>query len=126
LNYDGQLVELPINHDFDHDFTMTVLNDAQGFIYSAITNFIASESTNVLVNNGYTMTVKMMDGQRQYKGSMVTLRGVRIVSVGSLSLGYSDNDVSTFDVSFKAMTFSVTPGALETASNILGAINSII
>ena len=34
--YDGRKVEVPINYDYTHEFSMTVLNDAQGYIYSAL------------------------------------------------------------------------------------------
>ena len=36
LYYNGRKVDIPINYDYSHEFTITVLNDAQGYIYSAI------------------------------------------------------------------------------------------
>lgn len=68
---------------------MTIINDAQGYVYSALVNFIASDSSNVLANSGYTMTVKALTGdEKNYAGSMITLNGVRIESVSGLSFGY--------------------------------------
>lgn len=60
--YDGRKVDIPINHEYEHEFSMTVLNDAQGYIYSAIVSFLMSDSTNILANSGYTMTVKALTG----------------------------------------------------------------
>lgn len=126
LYYDGRKVDIPINHEYDHEFSMTVLNDASGYIYSALTNFIVSDATNVLANSGYTMTIKALTGDSKYSGSMITLNGVRIVSISGLSFGYDQNDIQKFTIQGKLIDFSVTPGALGTASNILGAVSQIL
>lgn len=126
IYYDGNKIDIPINHEYDHEFSMTVLNDAQGYIYSALTNFIVSDSTNILANSGYTMTIKALTGDENYAGSMITLNGVRIENISGLSFGYDQNDIQTFNISGKLINFSVTPGALGTASNILGTIDNLI
>lgn len=126
VHYDGRKVDIPINHEFDHEFSMTVLNDAQGYIYSTLANFIMSNSTNVLANSGYTMTIKALTGDKNFSGSMITLRGVRIESIGGLSFGHSDNDISTFDISGKIIDFVHTPGALGKTSNIIGMANNLL
>jgi hypothetical protein len=105
---------------------MTVLNDAQGYIYSALTNFIVNDSSNALANSGYTMTIKGLTGDRRYSGSLMTCRGVRFESVTGLSFGQTDNEIQTFTVSGKLIDFSYTAGAASTAAGILGTINSII
>ena len=46
VHYDGREVFLPINHEYNHEFSMTVLNDAQGFIYSTLVGFVMSDSGN--------------------------------------------------------------------------------
>lgn len=126
LYYNGRRVDIPINHEYEHEFSMTVLNDAQGYIYSAITNFIVSDSSNVLANSGYTMTVKGLTGDHNYSGSLMTCRGVRFETVSGLSFGQSDNEIQTFTLTGKLIDFSYTPGGLSTAAGILGSINSII
>ena len=127
LYYDGRKVDIPVNHEYDHEFNMTIINDAQGYVYSALVNFIASDSSNVLANSGYTMTVKALTGdEKNYAGSMITLNGVRIESVSGLSFGYDQNDIQTFTISGKIIDFTYTPGALGTASNILGAVNNLL
>lgn len=126
LYYAGQRVEIPVNYDWDHDFSITVINDAQGYLYSAIVNFFATQASSQMANSGYTMTVKALTGDDKYKGTLYTLYGVRIQSVSSLDYSYSGGEVSTFTVSCKCTYFTVTPGALGTVANILGAVNSLI
>lgn len=131
LMYDGRQVDVPINHEFDHAFSMTVLNDAQGYIYAAITNFIATDATNRLANSGYTMTVKALTGDKgglgdKWEGSLVTMRGVRLENVSGLSFGYDDNSLQTFTVSGKLIDFTVTPGAAAPVAGWAGAANSLL
>ena len=126
VHYDGRKVDIPINHEFDHEFSMTVLNDAQGYIYAAITNFIVTDASNHLTNSGYTMTIKGLTGDKKYSGSLITCRGVRFESVSGLSFGQSDNDIQTFTINGKIIDFTYTPGGLGKAAGILGAINSIV
>ena len=126
LNYDGHVVDIPTIADWDHTFSMTVLNDAQGYIYSALTNFIMGQVSPTLVNSGYTMTIKALTGDKDYAGALVTMRGVRIENVGSLSWDYSANDKQTFTVGGRLTDFTYTPGALQQAAGILGAFESLI
>lgn len=128
LYYDGRELDVPINHEYEHSGSMTVLNDAQGYIYSAVTNFLLSDSTNVLANSGYTMIIKCLTGgeKKSWKGSTITLRGVRFETVSGLSFGYSNNDISTFTLQFKYIDFSFTPGALGKVAGVLGAANSLL
>lgn len=72
---------------------MVILNDAQGYIYSALAEFVANTSTNVLANSGYTMILKAQNGNSKYPGIVITLNGVRLESVEGLSFGQNDNDI---------------------------------
>ena len=105
---------------------MTVINDAQGYIYAAIHNFLMSEATDVMANTGYTMTIKALTGDEKYKGTLLTLNNVRFESVSGLQFGYSDNDISTFELNCKLLDYTVTPGALGTVANIAATINSLV
>ena len=89
VHYDGKEVYIPVSYEYDHDFSMTVLNDANGYIYSAVTNFMVSDMSTSLVGSGYTMLVKALTGDSNYKGTTYTLNGVRFSSVSGLSYGYS-------------------------------------
>ena len=126
LYYNGRKVEVPINYDFSHEFSMTVLNDAQGYLYTAVSEFLMSDATNSMAKSGYTMTIKCLTGDDKYKGMLLTLQHVRIESVSGLQFGYSDNDISTFEVNCKLISWSATPGALADIANIAGAVNSLV
>ena len=126
IYYNGRKVDIPINYDYTHEFSMTVINDAQGYIYAAIHNFLMSEATDVMANTGYTMTIKALTGDEKYKGTLLTLNNVRFESVSGLQFGYSDNDISTFELNCKLLNYTVTPGALGTVANIAATINSLV
>ena len=126
VTFDGRKVDIPINHEYEHSGSMTIIDDAQGYIYSAITNFLLSDSSNVMMNSGYTMTIKILTGDSNYSGSLVTLRGVRLESVDGLTFGYDQNAIQTFSLQFKYIDFTHTPGALGTAAGIIGGVNSIL
>ena len=126
INYDGKKVIVPVNYDWNHEFSMTVINDAQGYIYSALVNFFMTESNSCLINSGYTLTSKALTGDSKYKGTLYTFFGVKITSIGQLSYSYDTTDKSIFDITMICNYFTVTPGALSKPSNILGALNSLI
>ena len=126
LYYNGRKVEIPINFDYTHEFSMTVLNDAQGYIYSAVTNFLMSDAANQMAKSGYTMSIKALTGDKKYKGMLLTLEHVRIESVSGLQFGYADNDISTFDISCRLINWNATPGALGGVAGIAGAVNSLV
>jgi len=41
--FDGRMVEIPILHEYEHDFNITLLNDNNGYLYTAIKEFIMSD-----------------------------------------------------------------------------------
>ena len=126
LYYDGCEVDIPINHEYQHEGNMTVLNDAQGYLYTAVSEFLMSDATNSMAKSGYTMTIKCLTGDDKYKGMLLSLQHVRIESVSGLQFGYGDNDISTFEVNCKLINWSATPGALADIANIAGAVNSLV
>lgn len=126
LFYDGRSIQIPVNYDYEHDFSMTVLNDANGYFYPAVAEFIMLNATTEIASGGYTMTIKALTGDEKYAGMMVTCTGVRLTNLGALSYGQSQNDVQTFDVQGQMQEFTVTPGALGTVANIEGAVNSLL
>ena len=105
---------------------MTVLNDANGYIYAAVTSFIASQSTSKLANSGYTMTIKCLTGDKNYKGATITFRSVRFDKFDALSFDYSGGEPQKFSLTFQYLDFTATPGALSTVGGVFGAVNSLI
>lgn len=127
LNYDGKAVDVPVLFDIDHDITFTVRNDAQGYIYSALRNFVMESAGKSLADSGYTMTIKALTGdEKHYKGALVTLSGVRLTTVNGLSWDYSDNGIQTFTVNAKAQQVTYTPGALQKAANVGGIVSKLL
>ena len=103
---------------------MTVLNDAKGYIYSALTNFIMSDSSNVLMNSGYTLVLRAMTGaEKKWEGMNITINGARFESIVGLDFGHDSNSIQTFTVNGKLIDYTVTPGALTKASGIVGAVS---
>ena len=41
--FDGRAVEIPILHEYDHDFTITLLNDNNGYLYTAVKEFMMND-----------------------------------------------------------------------------------
>lgn len=126
LYYNGRSIPIPIGVvDYEHSGSLTVLNDGNGYIYAALTSFLLQGSYE-LVKSGYTMTIKCLTGDSNYKGAVITLNNVILESVDGLSFGYSDNNVSTFTIKFQYLDFTFTPGALGTAAGVVGAVNQLI
>ena len=71
---------------------MSILNDANGYIYAAISNFLMGNSS-VLLDNGVVMTIKCLTGDDNYKGSVITLESVRFEKLDGLSFDYSGGDI---------------------------------
>lgn len=125
IHYNGRSIPLPTYIDYDHNGQLAVINDGSGYIYSAIQSFIMGQASS-MIDNGVVMTIKCLTGDSKYKGSLITLKGVRLEKLDGLSFQYSGGDVSTFNVSFSYIDYSYTPGALGTAAGILGTVNSLI
>lgn len=87
LKYKGRTVPIPTLPDYDHSFSMTVLNDAQGYLYAAVTNFLLTSSAAEMTKGGYTMTIKALTGDPDYAGALITCRGIILESVSGLDWG---------------------------------------
>ena len=66
IYFEGKSVEIPVNIEYSHDISMTLLNDAEGIIYTTIINWLFNQdSGESIVNSGYTMTIRLLgDGLR--------------------------------------------------------------
>lgn len=125
LHYDGRSVPFPTYIDYDHSGQMTVINDGNGYIYAAISNFIMGQPS-VMLNNGVKMTIKCLTGDDKYKGSLITLNSVILEKLDGLQFQYNGGDISTFNVGFQYLDFNFTPGALADAAGIIGAIDTLV
>lgn len=123
IYYDGQKVDVPVQSDFGHDITMTVLDDAQGYLHSVIANFILNNKYNNKMGTACVCTIKAINGDNKYPGTNFICTGARIVSLGSITLDYSGSDIVKFDVSCKCQQIVVTPGSINNI-NIQSIFNS--
>lgn len=57
-----------MNYEPEHDFTMTVVNDARGFIYSVFRGYMAMTSLNRWTDPLSDMVVKVLTGQVEVDG----------------------------------------------------------
>ena len=125
LFYDGRSVKFPTYVDYDHEGSLEVINDANGYIYAAIKSFVIGNNGRKL-DSGMKMTIKCINGDPDYKGSVITLNSVRFNKIDGLKFGYSQNEISKFQVSFTYLDFNFTPGILAKAAGIIGTANSIL
>lgn len=123
--FDGKLVEIPQNYEYEHDFSITIINDASGVIYSTLLNFIMSDSTTSITNSGYSITIKAI-GDNNHDGSTIKLNGVRLKTVGGLSFEQEGGNVQTFTITCSAVDYEYSPGALSPITSITGAIGDLL
>lgn len=116
---------VPTFIDYEHNGSMKVINDGNGYIYAAVADFIMQNSLQK-VNNGVVMTIKCLTGDDNYKGAVITLNSVRFEKLAGLEFSYSGGDPSMFNIEFNYIDFDFTPGALGKPAGVLGAAKSIL
>jgi hypothetical protein len=60
--YDGIKITIPVNYEHEHEFSMTVINDMQGYIYTAIKTYIEFDSYNHFTRPNNTLKLKVLTG----------------------------------------------------------------
>ena len=84
MYFNGRSIPIPSYVDYDHDGSMTIINDANGYIYAAVSNFLM-QNTSAMISNGVVMTIKCLTGDNSYKGSVITLNSVRFEKLDGLA-----------------------------------------
>ena len=125
IYYNGRSIPLPTWVDYEHSGTMSIINDAQGYIYAAISNFLLQNSPN-MIDSGVVMTVKCLTGDKNYKGSVITFNSVRFEKLDGLQFQYNGGEASTFNLGFNYLDFTFTPGALGQVAGVIGAVDKLI
>jgi len=126
LHYRGQTVEIPITIEYDHDFSMTVINDAKGKLYSTIVNWLMTVDGDSMIDSGYTMSVRILGDGESSEGLTLMFEGVRFKTVGGITLNSGDSGASTFNLGCSAIKFSVVEGKLTQIAGILGAASDAV
>lgn len=127
LSFNAQTVEVPINYEFEHDFSMTVINDAKGMLYTTLLNWIMTVEGDSVIDSGYTMIVRSLgDGQNTH-GIVFTLNGVRFKNLTGLSYSSQDTGISTFQLNASAINFTATMGGtISKIGGYVGAAQDIL
>lgn len=123
LHYYGQTVEIPTVIEYEHDFSMTIINDGKGILYSTIANWLMTVEGDSLIDSGYTMTLRMLGDGVNTHGLTIVFEGVRFKSIGGLSVSSTDSGISTFNLNCSAIRYSVMAGELTQIGLIAGAVN---
>lgn len=118
VSYNGRKVDIPINFDYEHGITLTVLSDANGYFYTEMQKLLMHKSKYTYADSYQTATIHALTGDPAYKGMILVLDCVRIESISGLSFGHSENDVQTFDVNCKILDYYIQPGARSDCSYI--------
>lgn len=125
--FEGKSVEIPINIEYGHDMTLTLLNDGKGMIYSTIMNWMMNQdSGESIVNSGYTMTIRQLGDGGDHKGMTIVLNGVRMKSISGLNFVSNDASISTFSLTLSVISFTATLGSLQKISGFAGALKSLL
>ena len=125
--FEGKSVEIPINIEYGHDMTLTMLNDGKGMIYTTIVNWLMNQDAGEsVVNSGYTMTVRSLGDGQNHKGMTIVLNGVRMKSISGLTFASTDASVSTFALNISVVSFTATLGSLQKVSGFAGALKSLL
>ncbi len=125
LYWEARQVEIPINFEKSHDFTLQVLNDGKGYIYQTLHNWIVNNNLGEsAMESGYTLVLRALGDGQNTDGMTVTFTGCRFKDVGALNYDYSAPNVSTFNVQMYAVDFDVTMGKVQKLGGILGAIDT--
>lgn len=126
--YNGIKMTLPVNYECEHEFSMTVVNDAQGFIYSAIKSYIEYDSYNHYSSSQQKLIIRALTGQVYnyntglvgdnnfdiaYQGTVIVAYGVRFNSMSGLTYGQNSNDMQTFTVQGTLIEYSHLPKDLS-------------
>ncbi len=110
--YDGIKITIPVIYDNEHEFSMTIINDMQGYIYTALKSYIEIDSYNRNTLPSNTLTIHCLTGQISgsktrligdknviaYQGSIIKAKGVRFTAISGLSFGQSSTEIQTFTI----------------------------
>ena len=106
LFYKGRSIQIPTFVEQEHDFQMTIINDASGYIYSTMRGFSTSQYSffnKQHGNNQPYIKIYSLSDCVNYGGMVIELRDILINNVSSLDLSHSDSSIQTFTVNGHCM-----------------------
>lgn len=127
MYYKGREVQVPILCEQEHEFQWTVLNDATGKIYTRIRELMAIDYNinRRMLNNGFTVKVKVRGDQQNYAGMNILMEGVRITNVSGIDFSHTDSTAQTFTVDGYVNFVDFARGTIKKKDGLLGKIDKI-
>jgi hypothetical protein len=125
IYFDMQTIEIPVNNEYVHEFSMTLLDDGGGYFYTALANFLIDRSSLNYSAKGYTIIVKSLGDGMNYDGHTLTFENVRIKRLGGLDFS-NTGEIQTFELDFYTQKFETTPGIVSGVAGVLGGLGSLI
>jgi len=134
VNYRGYPIPTPTNMTMGNSHSITIIADASGELRTGFLNWQA-RAIDPLINNqassfgadrrptagvgGGILRLNMLAPNYEDIETQVTMYGVRVESVGSISLTNDSGSVATFDVGFRSVYWQISnsqnPAHMETA-----------
>jgi hypothetical protein len=127
LFYKGREVQVPILAEQEHEFQMTILNDAQGTIYTTIRGMVFYDyaMSRRMLNNGYVLKIKALGDGVNTGGMNTIMRGVRLTGVSGLDYSHMDNGTQTFTVNGYADFVDFQTTHVKKKDGLLGKVDKI-
>ena len=124
VSFKGMAIPIPTTQTFEQDHSMTVNADANGEIRRA---FLAWQSKtwdpdieggsvfagDRRLNTGSIVRIHLLDNDMETVSEIYKLIGVRVASVGPLTVSNVDSSVSTFEVSLKSVYHQIEKGTVK-------------
>lgn len=123
VSFKGFAVPVPTNMQMENEHTVTINADVNGELRRAFLAWQAKVSDPAIsegsvfagdrrVNNKSIIRIQLLDNDMTEVAEVYKMIGVKIMTVGPLTVSNTDANVATFDVTFKSLYWEI-----ESASN---------
>lgn len=123
--WEGQSIMVPVVYKFEHNVSMQVIADGNGYIYSTLATLMNGITGDTILDSGITMTVRAL-GDQNVKGMMTTFNGVQFTNLGSIQYANQGGSIMTFSVQAYAQTIATVPGTMAKVAGIASAAGQVL
>ena len=106
LFYKGRSIQIPTFVEQEHDFQLTILNDASGLIYSKMREFQVAQYCDIdkkYTNAQPSIRIDVISDSVYHGGMIIKMENITINNVSGLDLSHSDSSIQTFTVNGYSM-----------------------
>lgn len=122
VSFKGYAVPIPTNMQMENEHTVTINADFQGELRRAFLAWQAKVQDPAIsdgsvfsgdrrVNNKSIIRIHLLDDQFTDVAEVYKMIGVKIMTVGPLTVSNTDANVATFDVTFKSLYWEIEESA---------------